>query len=174
LESSILKNYFLKFLGQGVKVPPRASFLNIILAWVGSVIAISVIAVTSVNFSVFLLLGSFGASCVLVFGYPDSPFSQPRNVVLGHLMSTLIGLMFVSVLGYSWWVLALATATAVASMMLTRLTHPPAGSNPVIVFLAQPSWSFLVFPTAIGAMIIVVIALFFHNSTRKTRYPVFW
>jgi CBS-domain-containing membrane protein len=74
------------------------------------------------------VLGSFGASCVLLFGYPDNPFSQPRNVIGGHFLTSLTGLCFLSVLGASWWSMALALATAVALMQLTRTVHPPAGS----------------------------------------------
>jgi CBS-domain-containing membrane protein len=65
-------------------------------------------------------------------------------------------------------------ATAVALMMLTRTIHPPAGSNPVIIFLTQPSWHFLLFPTLIGALILVVVALIYNNITREAKYPKYW
>ena len=120
------------------------------------------------------MLGSFGASCVLVFGYPDVPFSQPRNVIAGHVISSLVGLVFFAAFGPHWWAVALAEGTAIALMMLTRTVHPPAGSNPVIVFLTQPTWGFILFPTLTGAMVLVVVALFYNNATRVAKYPKYW
>ena len=121
-----------------------------------------------------LILGSFGASCVLVFGFPDVPFSQPRNVVVGHFLSSLIGLVFLQWAGPHWWAMALAVGTAIAVMMWTRTVHPPAGSNPVIIFLAQPTWDFLWFPTLTGAVVLVMVALLYNNLTRPGRYPQYW
>jgi CBS-domain-containing membrane protein len=76
--------------------------------------------------------------------------------------------------GPTWWAVALAVGTAIALMMITRTVHPPAGSNPVIVFLSQPGWSFLVFPTLIGAIVLVLVALIYNNATRNARYPKYW
>ncbi|MGD9888499.1 MAG: HPP family protein [Halothiobacillaceae bacterium] len=120
------------------------------------------------------MLGSFGASCVLVFGYPDVPFSQPRNVVAGHVISSLVGLVFLTAFGSHWWAVALAVGTAIALMMLTRTVHPPAGSNPVIVFLIQPAWGFLLFSTLVGALVLVAVALVYNNATRVAKYPKYW
>ncbi|NQD95480.1 HPP family protein, partial [Pseudomonas sp. CrR25] len=69
---------------------------------------------------------------------------------------------------------ALAVGSAIALMMLTRSVHPPAGSNPVIIFLAQPGWDFLLFPTLIGALLLVLVALLYNNATRNNRYPQYW
>lgn len=163
-----------KLKGDGVALPPRPAAKPVALAWLGTVLAIAAVAGLSASSGWLLVLGAFGASCVLVFGFPDVPFSQPRNVVLGHCLSSLIGLLFVSTLGAHWWVVALSTATAVAAMMLTRTVHPPAGSNPVIIFLAQPGWSFLLLPTLAGCVILVSVALVFHNLSREARYPKYW
>jgi CBS-domain-containing membrane protein len=109
-----------------------------------------------------------------VFGFPDAPFSQPRNIILGHLLSTLIGLGFTHALGPNSWSVGLATGAAIAAMMLTRTVHPPAGSNPVIVYLTQPGWSFALFPTLAGAVLIVLVALIYQNATRSSRWPKYW
>lgn len=153
---------------------PMPSLKNVALAWLGGVLAIALIAQLGDRLSLPLILGSFGASCVLVFGFPDLPFSQPRNVVVGHFISSLIGLLFLALFGPQWWSLALAVGTAIAAMMLTRTVHPPAGSNPVIVFLAQPGWSFLWLPTLTGASLLVLVALLYNNATRKAAYPKYW
>ncbi len=144
------------------------------LAFLGGFLAIAAIVLLARGLHVALLLGSFGASCVLVFGYPDVPFSQPRNVVLGHLVSTLVGLAFLHLSGPAWWSVALAVGSAIAVMMLGRIVHPPAGSNPVIVFLMQPGWDFALLPTLAGAVVLVGVALVYHNVTRKARWPKYW
>lgn len=154
--------------------PPRPAWPKIALGWLGSVLAIGLVAGLAQAGSWALVLGSFGASCVLVFGFPELPFSQPRNVLLGHVLSTAIGLAFLSLLGPGPLPMALATATAVAAMMALRCVHPPAGSNPVIVFLLQPAWSFLVLPTALGALLLLAVALVFNNLGKGRRYPLYW
>jgi CBS-domain-containing membrane protein len=163
-----------KLKGDGMPLPPRPAFRATTLAWIGGFLAIATIAGLGDLFSATLVLGSFGASCVLVFGYPDVPFSQPRNVIVGHFLSSVVGLAFLGVFGPYWWAMAMAVATAIAIMMLTRTVHPPAGSNPVIVFLAQPAWSFLWYPTLAGALLLVVIAVVYNNTTRAEKYPKYW
>lgn len=166
--------FFNKFRGDSLSLPPRASTKAIALAWMGGVISIAVIATLGDWLSLALVLGSFGASCVLIFAYPDVPFSQPRNVILGHFISSLLGLIFLTAFGAHWWSLALAVGTTIAAMMITRTVHPPAGSNPVIVFLTQPSWSFLWYPTLAGALLLVAVALIYNNTIRDARYPKYW
>lgn len=169
-----MQAFLVKLRGERADLPPRPSHRNVALAWLGGCLAIAAVAGLSDALSSALILGSFGASCVLVFAYPDAPFSQPRNVVAGHVLSSAIGLLFLHLLGPGWWALALAVGTAIALMMLTRTVHPPAGSNPVIVFLSQPGWGFLLTPTLAGAVIIVCVALIYNNATRGARYPTYW
>lgn len=167
-------NLLTKFRGDSAALPPSAPGKAVALAFFGGFLAIAVIALLAQSLHVALVLGSFGASCVLVFGYPDVPFSQPRNVIAGHVLSTVIGLAFVHFCGPHWWSVALAVGSAIAAMMLTRTVHPPAGSNPVIVFLMKPGWDFALFPTLSGAVILVLVALFYHNLTREERWPKYW
>ncbi|QLC72430.1 HPP family protein [Pseudomonas sp. LPB0260] len=159
---------------QASALPPRAPARQIALAWLGGALAIACVANVAELLSLGLLLGSFGASCVLVFGYPELPFSQPRNVLVGHLLSSLTGLLFLHLLGPQWWSLSLAVGSAIALMMLTRSVHPPAGSNPVIIFLALPGWDFLLFPTLFGGLLLIAVALLYNNATRGGRYPQYW
>jgi len=158
----------------GAALPPKQPVSSIILAGVGGFFAIAVLAYLAQNLEAALVLGSFGASCVLVFGFPDAPFSQPRNVVAGHVLSSFVGLLFLTLCGPTWWSVALAVGTAIALMIATRTVHPPAGSNPVIVFLTQPAWDFLLFPTLTGAVLLVVVAVLYNNLVRKTNYPKYW
>ena len=167
-------NFFCKLKGDNTKLPPKHSARAIILAWLGGFLAISAIALLCNTFSVALVLGSFGASCVLVFGFPDVPFSQPRNVLAGHFLSSFIGLVCLRLFGATWWSVAIAVGTAISVMMLTRTTHPPAGSNPVIIYLTKPVWTFLLFPTLFGAVILILVALLYNNFTHESRYPKYW
>lgn len=163
-----------KLRGQGAALPPRAPGRAIAFAALGGLIAIGVLSALTNGLEEALLLGSFGASCVLVFGVPDAPFSQPRNVVAGHFISTLLGLLSLEVFGHYWWAPAIGVAAAIAAMMATRTVHPPAGSNPVIVYLLGSGWTFLWLPTLVGAVILVAVALVYNNLTRPGRYPAYW
>ena len=162
-----------KMRGDGAALPPRASRHAIGRAAIGGVIAIALVAGLTQGLDTALIIGSFGATCVLIFGVPDAPFSQPRNVVGGHFLSTLAGLVFLE-FSSSWWSVALAVGAAIILMMATQTVHPPAGSNPVIVVLGQPDWDFLFFPTVVGAVLIVGVALVYNNATRDERYPKYW
>jgi len=163
-----------KLKGEGVALPPKPGIKEIALAWLGGFLAISLIASLAQSLEMMLILGSFGASCVLLFGFPEAPFSQPRNLVAGHFLSSLVGLLFLTFCGPTWWSVALAVGTSIALMMATRTVHPPAGSNPVIVFLIQPGWDFLLFPTLIGALLLAVVALIYNNLSRSDKYPKYW
>ena len=167
-------NYLRKLKGQGESLPPKSSINEIVLAWVGGFIAIVIIGYLTKNYDNLLVMGSFGASCVLLFGFPKSPFSQPRNVILGHFFSTFIGLAFLHILGNEYWSMALALATAIAVMIATRTVHPPAGSNPLIVFLLGANWDYLIFPTLVGSIILVFIALIYNNLNKNIIYPQYW
>jgi CBS-domain-containing membrane protein len=146
----------------------------IALAGLGGFLGIGALALLGDGSGVTLLLGSFGASCVLLFGYPEAAFAQPANVIGGHVICTVIGLLVVNVCGVHAWSLGLAVGLSIATMMATRTVHPPAGSNPVIVFLSHPTWSFLLFPVLAGALMLVLLAMFYNNAIRKVRYPHYW
>lgn len=163
-----------KMVGDGAALPPKHSLRDVLLAGLGGVLAIGCVGLLMLTSNTLLVLGSFGASCVLLFGFPDVPFSQPRNLVAGHFFSSLIGLVYLALCGPTWWGMALAAGTAIMFMIATRTVHPPAGSNPVIVFLARPGWDFLVFPTLLGSLVILAIALLYLNAAREKRYPKYW
>lgn len=157
----------------GEKLPPRASPAAILKAMGFGVIALSVVAALAHFSQVPLVMGSFGATCVIC-GTPDSPFAQPRNIIFGHVISTAIGLICLNLWGAEWWSMALAIALAIGAMQWGRIVHPPAGSNPVIVMLAQPGWSFLLFPTLTGAVLLTLTALMYHNLQPGKSYPRYW
>ncbi len=167
-------NSFIGKLRGGAGLPPRAGMRHIALSWLGGFLAIASVAYLTGITHMPLVLGSFGASCVLIFGFPESPFSQPRNVILGHVISSFIGLLCLALFGAVWWSMALALATAIAAMQITRTVHPPAGSNPLIVMMTSPHWAFLLFPTLAGAVILVAVAVIFNNLPPERSYPKYW
>jgi CBS-domain-containing membrane protein len=147
---------------------------SILFAGAGGFALILVLTLLGAHLEQPLILGSFGATCVLVFGFPELPFSQPRNVLFGHGMSSLIGLGCLEIMGVEPWAMATAVALAIMAMMATKTVHPPAGSNPVIIFLTHPKWSFLLLPTIAGAALIIAFALLYNNATRDQKYPNSW
>jgi CBS-domain-containing membrane protein len=169
-----------KLRGQQVKRPARASRNHILLSALGAFIAIGVIAAASKTPNEMLIMGSFGGTCVLLFGFPDSPFAQPRNVILGHTFSYAIGLVVTKLFGAHWWSLGIALAISIAIMMLAGVVHPPAGANPVIIYLsfhymhADPGWHSILFPALLGSVALVLVALLFNNLTRDEAYPRYW
>jgi CBS-domain-containing membrane protein len=169
-----MTNFVQRCRGAGGKRPAHLGARAVLLGGLGGFVAIGALALLGGGLDVTLLLGSFGASCVLLFGYPDAPFAQPMNVIGGHVICTGIGLAALHWIGPQPWVLALAVGLSIAAMMATRTVHPPAGSNPVIVFLGHSGWGFFLFPVFSGAVILVLIALLYNNAVRKTAYPVYW
>lgn len=156
------------------KCPPRLPYGVIAAAWLGAALATGAFAGIGNAANLPLVLGSFGASCLLVFAYPQSPFAQPKNVIGGHFVATLTGLVFMAAFGAGWWVMALAVGTAVALMLLLRVPHPPAGSNPLIVMLGGVGWDFLITSTLAGSLILVAVALVYNNLGKGRRYPTYW
>jgi CBS-domain-containing membrane protein len=153
--------------------PPRPSLRAGLTACLGIFFGISVLAFFSFNLHLLLALGSFGSTSVLLFAFPESHFSQPRSIIGGHFISTAVGLAALLVFGKTWWALGLAVAAAAALMMLTRTVHPPAGSNPIIVFLGLPGWDFLLFPTLFGAIALVASGWLYHRACKR-EYPLYW
>lgn len=167
-------SYFAKFSGKGGTPPAAPGLSQLGFIWLGAVIAAGVLGLLASNSGYPLVLGSFGASIFVLFVIPDAPFAQPRNVIGGHFVSSLVGLLFFHTLGGEWWSMALALATALLAMQVFKVPHPPAGSNPFIVFLAAAQWDFLWIPTFLGAVILVVVALFFNNLASDRHYPNYW
>ncbi len=149
---------------------PQPRLRNVLLAGFGGFLAIAVLALLTEQASLAVLIAPFGATCVLLFAAPAAPLSQPLNVIGGHVVATLVGLSLQSVLPPTWWGLALAVGCAIALMVALRVTHPPAGADPLVVFAAHPGIGFLFTPVLVGSIILVVVALIFHRMN-GTAYP---
>lgn len=152
----------------------RFSKSQILLSSFGGALAISALAYAAANWNGLMLLGSFGASALLVFTLPEAHLSQPRSVVGGHISASLIALGCLAFFGPQWWAVGLATGTAIGFMMVTRTLHPPAGANAIIVFLAKPKALFLLSSTLMGAASLVVLGIIYHRMTTRQKYPAYW
>ncbi|CAH1198675.1 HPP family protein [Paenibacillus sp. JJ-223] len=153
-----------------LKVHPRSA----ILAGIGGFVTIGILSFLTSWTSSEWLMAPFGASCVLAFGLWDAPLSQPRNIIGGHFISTLTGLIMYHLFGNSNWVIAASVGLSILVMMLTKTTHPPAGANPLAIMLGGTGWSFLFMPVLTGSFLIVLVALVINNLDKSRRYPTFW
>ena len=177
------KAYFSKMKGlpaQGVEIFP----VEIAWSFLGSLIGMGFLSWC--NSGIFnrtdnlLLMGTFGASAMLLFGAPHAPFAQPRNVFGGHVVSALMGIAVVTLLGdVSHLTPALAVAGAIAAMHATGTLHPPGGGTALLMATGSPAvtefgFFAVVFPVATGAAILVLVALVTNNLARDRRYPVSW
>lgn len=141
---------------------PKA-WVTPILAGCGGFIAIWVLAYARDVSDLPLLIPPFGASCVLAFGYPASPFARPKNIIGGHLIAAAVGLACCAIFGYGALGIAAGVGIAITAMMLTDTTHPPAGANPVVVALVHATPSFLIAPILVGAITIVLVGMIYNR-----------
>lgn len=150
---------------------PKASWREIVIDLLGGFLAIGVLALITDATSMPLLWAPFGGTAVLIFAAHKSPYSQPINVLGGHLLSATISLVLVGLLPHNTWTLMLALGVVIAAMRLTRLTHPPAGANPIVIYLAQPLWYVVLPSLALGSLALMVLGYLVHRITR-TQYPI--
>ena len=118
------------------------------------------------------LIASFGSTMVLLYGYPESPFAQPKNVFFGHLITTAIGLIFLNFVPFPIYIIIpLAVGFGVGFMILLNVTHPPAGGNPIIVIIGSVSFDYLLSPVISGSLIIIISAIAINRFILKKTYP---
>ena len=157
-----------------------------LLGGIGAGVTIGILAyitfqsvLASTNYGLWLA-ASFGSSVVVVFGYPENEFSQPKNVLLGHLLCALVGIIFVTLFNITqdrsifFITIGLATGISVMLMMAFKITHPPAGGNTIVVMLAQNSFQFLIFPIMVGAITIIIGGVIYKRFILKKNYPLRW
>ena len=143
------------------------------LAGLFSIITISILTILTykTEYGIFLL-ASFGSSMVLLYGYPESPFAQPKNVFFGHLITALVGLFFLNFVPLPIYItIPLAVGFGVGLMIFLNVTHPPAGGNPIIVIIGSVSFDYLLSPVITGSIIIIVFAIIINRFILKKSYP---
>ena len=144
------------------------------IAGLFSVITIAALSLLTykTQYGIFLI-ASFGSSMVVLFGYPESPFAQPKNIFFGHLLTSLVGVLFVNFIPLPLYVtIPLAVGIAVGLMILLNVPHPPAGGNPIIVIMGSVSFDFLINPIISGTIIILIFGIILNRIILKKKYPI--
>jgi CBS-domain-containing membrane protein len=143
------------------------------IAGLGATLALLAICAAESATGTPWLLAPLGASCALAFGAHESPFSQPRNLVGGHLLATFIALGLFHFTDGAVWAMAVSAGLTLALMMAFRMFHPPAGATPLVIFASKASWAYAFTPVFSGAALIVVTAWAYHR-VGKQSYPHRW
>ena len=118
------------------------------------------------------LIASFGSSMVLLYGYPESPFAQPKNVFFGHLLTSLVGIIILMFVPLPIFItIPIAVGLGVGFMILFNVTHPPAGGNPIIVIMGSVSFDYLFSPVITGSIIILIFAIILNRLILRKKYP---
>ena len=139
-----------------------------------STITIGVLTVLTYKSTLgYFIAASFGSSMVLLFGFPESPFAQPKNIFFGHLLTASVGVMFVNFIPLPLYLeIPLAVGIAVGLMILLNVTHPPAGGNPIIVLMASASYNYLLNPIIFGSIILILFGVILNRFIAKKKYPL--
>ena len=175
-------NILQKLRGGGQK-PIKANVWEIFLSWLGSLLGIGLIVLLDVlcihsGFTP-LLIAPFGASAVLIFGLIRSPLAQPRNLVAGHIVSAFVGVTCAHLPTPLCFNAALSVATAIAFMHATGTLHPPGGATALTAVIGgenirELGYMYVLMPCALGACILLFVALLFNNLAKNRQYPLYW
>lgn len=179
----MIKEYLAKMKGT-TKSPPLVSVSEILWSWIGAFLGMSAVAYMHYNLlsdsDLIMIIGSFGASAVLLYGAVKSPLAQPRNLIGGHVFSAVIGVICYQLLNsHMWLAAAVSVATAIAFMHATKTLHPPGGATALIAVIGSerihnPGFLYAVIPAGTGATVMLIVALLVNNLAKSRRYPEFW
>ena len=149
-------------------------FKKALLAGIFSAFTIGVLTILTYKSALGLFLaGSFGSSMVLLFGFPESPFAQPKNVFFGHLVTAMVGVIFVTLIPLPMFInIALAVGIGIFFMILLNVVHPPAGGNPIMIIIGSVSYDYLISPIIFGCLIIISLAILINKFLLKKNYPL--
>ncbi|MEJ2386194.1 MAG: FimV/HubP family polar landmark protein [Chromatiaceae bacterium] len=179
-----VRSYFRKMRGTTRGSPPRVSSSEMVWSWIGAFFGIGAVALLNQLFFVgtdlTLVIGSFGASAVLVYGAIRSPLAQPRNLVGGHVLSAVVGVVTWKLLQHDPSLAeAVAVATAIALMHATKTLHPPGGATALIAVIGSKKihdlgFFYCLMPATVGPLILLAVAVLVNNIPNSRRYPETW
>ncbi|MBA3012731.1 MAG: HPP family protein [Proteobacteria bacterium] len=176
-------SFFNKMKGGG-QSPPVVGLSEILWSWLGAFFGIMPVAFLNYNLfadtDLVFIIGSFGASAVLIYGAIKSPLAQPRNLLGGHIISAIIGVAVFKLFGgHLWLASSLAVATAIAAMHATKTLHPPGGATALIAVIGSQKihdlgFYYVLVPVGVSACIMLIVALLVNNFCKTRKYPEFW
>ena len=149
------------------------NFKKSLIASLFSTLTIGVLTLLTykTEYGIFLI-ASFGSSMVLLYGYPESPFAQPKNIFFGHLLTAFVGVLFVHIHLPIYISIPLAVGIGVGLMIFLGITHPPAGGNPIIVIIGGVSFNYLLSPIISGSVIVLIFGIILNRFIAKKKYPI--
>ncbi|WIX31548.1 HPP family protein [Salinicola sp. JS01] len=177
----MVKQYLSKMKGAPVS-RPAPNWRDALWSWLGAFLGMAGVGWLSTQAAQahpLLMVGSFGATSVLLYAAPESPLAQPRNVLGGNVLSALCGFVTWSLLGDGWIAAAVAVSTAILLMQLTHTLHPPGGATALIAVIGsgelhQLGWIYAFFPVGLGCILMLSVAVVINNLARHRRYPQHW
>ena len=151
----------------------KLSFFSCIKSGIKGLIAISGVSALGYFSDHTLIIAPFAASCITIFTTPDDEFAQPINVIGGYFIATALGLITVHLFPHEWWALGPMLAITISTMAYFRVTHPPAGAVPFLLYFYHSDAGplFLVLPTMTGCIALVSIALVLQRLPKSRKYP---
>lgn len=148
--------------------------------FLGSTVGIGLIAylqsLSLTGYDNLFLIGSFGASSVLIYGVIQSPLAQPRNLIGGHIISALVGVTIAKFLPDIIWITApLAVSQSIIFMQITKTLHPPGGATALIAVIGSEKikslgYMYVLSPVLTGCLILLISALIFNNMSSNRQY----
>jgi CBS-domain-containing membrane protein len=151
------------------------AFSSLVWTFIAAFVGIFLVSYFALEFEFFPLFAPFGASAVLLYGAPSAPFSQPRSLLGGHIISALVGVIVSNIFGTGYVAVAFGVALAIVCMLLARAVHPPAGATALLgVTASQGSFAWVLAPVTVGALILLVVALVVNNLDPSKTYPDYW
>ena len=152
----------------------KKEFTQSLLAGLFSAITIGALTLLTYKTELgIFLIASFGSSMVLLYGYPENPFAQPKNIFFGHLLTSVVGIIFLFFTALpTFIIIPLAVGLGVSLMILFKVTHPPAGGNPIIIIIGSVSIDYLISPIITGSIIIIVFGIVLNRLILKKKYPI--
>ena len=152
----------------------RDKFIKASLAGIFSAFTIGVLTLITYKTELGLFLAaSFGSSMVLLYGFPESPFAQPKNIFFGHLLTALVGVIFVNFIQLPIFIIIpVAVGFGIFFMIILDDVHPPAGGNPIMVIIGSASFDYLFSPIITGTIIILLFGVILNKYILKKNYPL--
>ena len=151
----------------------KDNLIKSVLAGLFSTITIGILTYLTYKTTLGLfLIASFGSSMVLLYGYPESPFAQPKNIFFGHLLTALVGVIILNFVSLPIFItIPIAVGLGVGLMILFNVTHPPAGGNPIIVIIGSVSLDYLINPIITGSIIVLAFGIVINKFILKKKIP---